>query len=145
MDILIRPIKRADYSKLKPLLDELGYPSTVEDVTNRFIELQKHSDYEGIVSIKNNQIVAFAGVCKAYYFEMTGKYTRILAFIVSSKERQQGIGTELLKSCEQWAINQGCNAITLNSGNREERQIAHNFYKGNGYIGKSTGFVKRLT
>ena len=46
---------------------------------------------------------------------------------------------------EDWAKKNDCIAITLNSGNREERIAAHNFYKNLGYIGKSTGFSKSLT
>ncbi len=49
----------------------------------------------------------------------------------------------LLKACEEWAIQQGAVAITLNSGNREERQAAHAFYKSNGYIGKVRGFQRK--
>ncbi|MDQ0270565.1 hypothetical protein [Cytobacillus purgationiresistens] len=38
----------------------------------------------------------------------------------------------------------GAEAIALNSGNREERKAAHQFYKDNGYEIKSSGFVKKL-
>ncbi|WP_397538547.1 GNAT family N-acetyltransferase [Rummeliibacillus pycnus] len=144
MDIQIRTLQENDYTELTKLLTELGYPSTTEDVTFRYNELQKQTDYEGLVAVKNKQVVGFAGVCKAYYFEMTGSYTRILAFVISSQERKQGIGKKLLSACEQWAKVQGCNAIALNSGNREERKAAHAFYNANGYLGKSTGFSKEI-
>ena len=38
----------------------------------------------------------------------------------------------------------GCKAITLNSGNRTERDNAHKFYKRNGFDNKSSGFSKNL-
>ncbi|ATP42428.1 GNAT family N-acetyltransferase [Solibacillus sp. R5-41] len=125
-------------------MSELGYPTTLEDLNMRFDLLQKHGDYETLVAVKNNQVLGFAGVCKALAFEFSGIYVRILAFIVSSNQRKQGIGTKLLKACEEWAIMQGAETITLNSGNREERQMAHNFYVSNGYVGKSTGFSKKI-
>ena len=128
MTIEIRVVQPADYVDLIELMGELGYPTTLEELTKRFEVLQKHEDYEALVAVKDNRVIGFAGLCKAFAFEFTGVYARILAFVVSSKQRKQGIGTKLLKACEEWAIQQGANAITLNSGNREERQTAHVFY-----------------
>jgi GNAT superfamily N-acetyltransferase len=143
--IEIRVVQPADYLDLVGLMDELGYHTTLDELTRRFEVLQKHVDYETIVAVKDNQVIGFAGLYKALTFEFTGFYVRILAFVVSSKQRKQGVGTMLLKACEEWAIQQGAGAITLNSGNREERQTAHAFYKSNGYVGKSTGFSKKFT
>ncbi|MEO4052540.1 GNAT family N-acetyltransferase [Solibacillus sp. CAU 1738] len=144
MDIQTRMLRNSDYDKITDLLAELGYPMTLEDVTMQYEELQKHPDYETIVAVKNDSIVGIAGLCKSYYFERKGTYARILTFVVSEAERQQGIGTKLLQTCEQWAIEQGCNSIALNSGNRKERQAAHAFYIANGYVGRSTGFSKSI-
>lgn len=144
MTIEIRVLQPADLTDLIELMSELGYPTTLEELTKRFGLLRKHVDYETLVAVKDNQVIGFAGVCKALAFEFTGVYVRIVAFVVSSKQRKQGVGTKLLKACEEWAIQQGAEAITLNSGNREERQTAHIFYTSNGYVGKSTGFSKKL-
>jgi len=144
MAIEIREIEPTDFIDLVELMSELGYPTTIEELTKRFEMLQNHEDYEALVAVKNNQVIGFAGLYKALAFEFSGKYVRIIAFVVSSKQRKQGIGTKLLKACEEWAIQQDAVAITLNSGNREERQTAHLFYTSNGYVGKSTGFLKSI-
>lgn len=144
MKIEIRPIQQTDFIDVVELMGELGYPTSLEELTKRFELLRNHLDYEALVAVQYNQVIGFAGVCKALAFEFTGIYVRIIAFVVSSKQRQQGIGTKLLKACEEWAIQQGAVAITLNSGNREERHAAHHFYSSNGYVGKSTGFSKKL-
>jgi len=145
MEVGIRAICVTDFTDVIELMSELGYPTTLEDLTGRFEMLQNHVDYETLVVVKENQVIGFAGLSKALAYEFTGVYVRILAFVVSSKHRKQGIGTKLLKACEEWAIQQDAVAITLNSGNREERQTAHVFYESNGYVGKSTGFSKKLT
>ena len=144
MTIEIRAVQSTDYVDLVELMEELGYPTTLEELTRRFEVLEKHVDYQTIVAVKDNQVIGFAGLCKALTFEFTGFYVRILAFVVSSKQRKQGVGTMLLKACEEWAIRLGAGVITLNSGNREERQAAHAFYTSNGYVGKSTGFSKKI-
>ena len=52
--------------------------------------------------------------------------------------------TLLLNESEMLATQLGCKAITLNSGNREERDSAHSFYKSNGFENKSSGFSKSI-
>lgn len=98
MTIEIRVVQPTDYKGLNELIKELGYPTTLEELTKRFESLQKHVDYETLVAVKDNQVIGFAGVCKALAFEFTGIYVRILAFVVSSKQRKQGIGTKLVKN-----------------------------------------------
>lgn len=144
MTMEIRMIQQRDYEDLVGLMEDLGYPTTIEDLFKRFDVLQEHADYEALVAVKDGRVVGFAGLCKALAFEFTGVYVRIIAFVVKSNNRKQGIGMELLKECEQWAIQQGADTIVLNSGNREERQAAHAFYIANGFVGKSTGFVKKI-
>lgn len=145
MDIQIRMLQKQDYTVLVNLIIELGYSMTLEDVEKQYGALQTHPDYEILIIEKDNKVVGFAGLCKAYFFEAAGTYVRILAFVVSRSARKQGIGTKLLQACEQWAIEQGCNSIILNSGNRAEREAAHRFYTENGYLAKSTGFSKNIT
>lgn len=145
MNIIIRTLQKQDYAILTSLIKELGYPINLDEVEKQYEAINLHPDYETLVIEKNNIVVGFAGLCKAYFFEATGTYARILAFVVSESVRKQGIGTKLLDACEQWAIEQGCNYLTLNSGNRVERQAAHRFYTENGYIAKSTGFSKKIT
>lgn len=69
---------------------------------------------------------------------------RLLAFVINSNHREEGYGTLLLKESEILATQLGCKAITLNSGNREERDKAHSFYKNNGFENKSSGFSKSI-
>ena len=144
MTIEIRTVQSSDYVDLLELMAELGYPTSLAELTKRFELLLNHTEYETLVVVKNNQVIGFAGLCKALSFEFTGVLARIQAFVISSKQRKQGIGTMLLKACEEWAIQQGACSMTLNSGNREERIPAHAFYISNGFLGESTGFTKRL-
>jgi len=49
-----------------------------------------------------------------------------------------------MEEAEHWAKNQGAIAIGFNSGNRIERQQAHQFYLQRGYKERSIGFVKEI-
>lgn len=141
----IRRLEKRDYIELVQLFEELGYPTTYEEILDRFEKINKHEEYTSLVAVLNDKVVGFSGLCKLYYFEMAGTYTRILAFVISSEVRKQGIGTRLLLASEKWAKEEGCIGIALNSGNRQEREVAHLFYKANGYQAKSTGFSKVIS
>ncbi len=144
MEITVRALEKKDYEDLSNLMEELGYPSTVEEIEERYSQLNCHPDYASLVAVINGTVVGFSGICRMHYFETNGTYARILAFVVSSTVRKQGVGSTLLRASEQWALANNCTGVTLNSGNRPERQAAHVFYKANGYMAKSTGFSKTL-
>ncbi|MGM9949253.1 MAG: GNAT family N-acetyltransferase, partial [Lysinibacillus sp.] len=141
MNVLVRPLERKDYKELVVLMEELGYPATAEEIGERFDKLDGHPDYTSLVAVLNGAVVGFSGMCRMHYFEMNGMYVRILSFVVSSAARKQGVGSILLEASENWAAEQGCTGIALNSGNRPERQAAHAFYTANGYQVKSSGFA----
>lgn len=145
MEITIRTLEKNDYKELTILLEELGYPSTEEEIAERYDKLANLPDYASLVAVANGSVVGFSGICRMHYFEQNGTYARILAFVISSTVRKQGIGTILLEASEKWALKNGCSGITLNSGNRPERQAAHSFYKANRYLAKSTGFFKSFS
>ena len=134
----------SDINSLTPLFADLGYPTTMEELHERFERLNQHQDYYSLIALYNNEVVGFSRLFKMLFFEQNVYYARLLAFVVSSKYREKGIGKALLHASEEWARNQGCLAITLNSGNREERKVAHKFYLTNGYQNKSSGFLKLL-
>lgn len=78
------------------------------------------------------------------FYEKNGEYMRLLAFVINSNYRENGYGTLLLKESEILATQLGCKVITLNSGDRVGRHDAHSFYKRNGFVNKSSGFLKNL-
>jgi GNAT superfamily N-acetyltransferase len=78
------------------------------------------------------------------FYEKNGMYLRILAFVVKQNVRNLGIGKILIKASEDWAKEQGLHTVIINSGNRDDRKVAHVFYNKMGYTIKSSGFVKQL-
>jgi GNAT superfamily N-acetyltransferase len=97
-----------------------------------------------LVAEYNEDVVGMIGLCSGYFYEKNGLYVRIVALVVESKYRNMGIGKKLMEEAENWARKQGAISIGFNSGNREERKNAHQFYLQMGYQEKSKGFVKKL-
>lgn len=130
-EITIRDINVEDFISLTGLLGELGYPSTSENVVDRFNKIIGDSNFKTLVAETNGKIVGFIGLCKSYAYERNGCYARIVALVVNKEHRNCGIGTKLINSAEKWAIDEGAFAIGLASG--IQRKEAHIFYCNRGY------------
>ncbi|GEL77565.1 hypothetical protein TMU01_18000 [Tenuibacillus multivorans] len=55
-----------------------------------------------------------------------------------------GIGKGAFVGNRKVGRDRGANMVTLNSGIREERQWAHEFYSKNGFVDSATGIYKNL-
>ena len=147
MTIEVRLFEKHDLNAINELLvlyEGLGYPTIAKDLSIRLNNIFNHQDYYLLLLVKDNVIIGLSGMCKMMFYEKNGEYMRLLAFVINSNYRGKGYGTLLLKESEILATQLGCEAITLNSGNREERDNAHSFYKTNGFENKSSGFSKSL-
>lgn len=145
MTIEARLFEEQDLIKINELLvlyEDLGYSTITKDLVNRLKKIYSHEDYYLLLLIKDDVIIGLSGMCKMMFYEKNGEYMRILAFVINTDHREKGYGRLLLKESEMLAAQLGCKAITLNSGNREERDSAHSFYKSNGFEHKSSGFSK---
>ncbi|WP_202127842.1 GNAT family N-acetyltransferase [Clostridium sp. C2-6-12] len=140
--IFIRDIIDEDYEMLTEFIEELGYPSNKNNISQRLFKINSNKSYKTLVAEVDNKVVGFIGLCKLYAYEYDGEYVRIISLVVNEKHRGNGIGTILMKSAEKWAINEGAIAIALNSGIKREK--AHEFYKSNGYKIKGYSFSKSL-
>ncbi|WP_414054387.1 GNAT family N-acetyltransferase [Macrococcus equi] len=142
--INIRSYKPSDVSQMPKLFSDLGYPCDTPTIKNRLENILKHEDYYALTMLKNDEIIGFCGFCKMYMFETDQTYIRILAFVIDSDYRGKKYGSTLLKAVEEIAFQLNSSIVTFNSGNRNERDIAHKFYNKNGYVIKSSGFIKNL-
>lgn len=140
----IREATLNDINKLTDLMEHLGYPTTIENMETRFRNIEASPDYHTLLATYDGKIVGMIGLVKGYYYEMDGSYVRIVALVVDSNYRSKGIGKKLINEAENWARTIGATGIGLNSGNRPERIKAHEFYRNQGYVEKSIGFVKSL-
>jgi len=143
-NLVIRDALVEDIEALTLLMADLGYPTSITDMQNRFESIAAHPDYKTIIAVLNYEVVGMAGLSKGIYYEMNGTYMRIVAFVVKQSYRKMGIGRQLISAAENWAIEQGLTTVIINSGNRDERLASHAFYGEMGYSVKSLGFVKKL-
>ena len=58
--------------------------------------------------------------------------------------RRKGVGELLIKNAESWAHEIGALTITLNCGNKSQRNEAHKFYPEMGFKHISSGYTKEI-
>lgn len=133
-----------DITQLIPLLDELGYPASVEKLQKRLNIMAHDPHYFTFIVHDAQKIIGFMGCIKQYAWQYDGFLLRIEAFIIKQEYRHQGLGQQFLSFVEGFARKHAIHQIILNSGNRPERQAAHHFYRQNGFTVSSTGFSKKL-
>ena len=143
-NILIRNFEIKDTTYLSQLTNELGYDTTVEQMTLRMKTIMQLENYWTFVAVINEKVVGYIGLNKNYFWQQDGDYLRIQALVINNEYRQLGLGQKLIEAAEELARQTNTDLILLNCGNRDERQAAHKFYAKVGFETRSTGYIKRL-
>lgn len=143
-NITIRNFEWADLNSVTVLTNELGYPTSVEQMKIRMEKILQLDTYWTFVAVVEGQVAGYIGLNKNYFWEQDGTFIRIQALVVKKEFRRQHIGQCLIEAAEKHAHQIKSRLLILNSGNREERQAAHQFYPRMGFEGKSTGYVKKI-
>lgn len=111
------------------LLTELGYPADPDQVKLRLDALGRDDlvllaeEDSGLIALHRIPLVAEGG-----------NLARITALVVRDERRGHGVASRLLAAAETAARQWGCSLIEVSSGRRPERQPAHAFYRGAGFI-----------
>ncbi|ATO19864.1 GNAT family N-acetyltransferase [Acinetobacter sp. LoGeW2-3] len=145
MTFLIRPLQlEQDLYAIHDLTAQLGYPTTLENIQQRWQNIHQDPNYQTLVVEHEQRVIGYAGLIQEYSWEFDEGYLRIQAFVVDEAYRGQGVGKRLIAAIEDLAKQRGLKLIQVNSGNREERLSAHAFYQSLGFDAYSIGFRKYL-
>lgn len=141
--MIYRKYESKDISAIRDILEnDLGYNCELDKLNTRVDEMLKRGNYQIFVACDGDKVVGYIGCVSYLAFELENEGMKIIALAVSKEYRRKGIGTELLKTAEQWAKEHNIEVILLNSG--LPREDAHTFYESQGYFKKSYGFIKKI-
>ncbi|WP_340031474.1 GNAT family N-acetyltransferase [Paenibacillus sp. FSL K6-1122] len=143
LDVTIRHSSPTDLQDMVILMDQLGYPTTYAEMEERYAHISADANFTTLVAEARGRVVGLIGLQTSYLYEKNGRHCRILALVVHDQFRGSGIGRQLILEAEQWAATHNVDSLSLNSGNRPEREAAHEFYRQMGFIAGSTGFSKK--
>jgi GNAT superfamily N-acetyltransferase len=131
ISLLIRPTREEDVIRLADMADQLGHPSTVEQIRERFEILTKRSDSNVIFVAEADRKTVGWVHAHIYNMLVDDPKLEIGGLVVDEKFRGNGIGAKLMQAVEAWAIEKGCFSVYIRSNVIRTR--AHEFYKRIGY------------
>ena len=129
----IRLICKQDSHQMLSLLEQLGYPQTLEIIQTQIQAYSEQTNHIAFVAEKDNKLVGFIALGWLIFLHAPGRTCRILGLVVDEQYRNMGIGTLLLMHAEKWATEEKCKIIDLTSGLRRTKDGSHKFYQSLGY------------
>jgi len=142
--LVIREFSFSDIEAITELMSDLGHPASKIQMQKRLEIISSNPMYYTLVAELDGKVVGMVGLRQLYSYEGDSPVVQISALVTKAEYRGLGIGKELIKKAEKWAKENGVNAIVLTSGNRPEREDAHQFYKHLGYSVSGFRFSKIL-
>lgn len=131
--IHVRKAVLSDAISLVPLLSQLGYLYTLEQVQSRLQVYLEPYYYSVFVASSDNQLVGLIALSFSFGFVSDLKRCRVEGLIVDKQWRLHGIGKQLLAQAEAEASDRGCTLIELTSGMHRKKDGSHDFYHALGY------------
>lgn len=140
--MVIEKLKLEDLNELLDLYNELTpYENSIGKSTEIYKEILKDDKYLLLVAKDNDRIVGSAlAICCMVLALDGGRFLAIEDVIVKDGLRGKGIGKELMKAIDEFAIKNNCvYSIVVSSGYRKG---AHKFYESVGFTEDVKGFRK---
>jgi len=140
----VRAVRETDATALVPLFraffgDHFGEDVTAETVSRRLRRVSRAETF--LVAVEGARMVGFTSLRVLPAIDPT-PYAEVTDLFVAEGARRQGIGTALLRQCEELARSRGAGNLVLLTG-RENRE-AKAFYKSLGYEDYALALRKSL-
>jgi ribosomal protein S18 acetylase RimI-like enzyme len=126
----------SDASALAALMCELGYETTTAEMHQRLKSILNNARYRTFVADIDRQVCGMIGTLTHASHEHNDCSGKIVALVVSKKQRRSGLGRALIAAAEKDFAKRNVTRITLTT--RFERKAAHQLYEALGY--SRTGF-----
>ena len=142
MEIAIRSATLADADAIARLMSELGYPTSARQMERRLASILADASYRTFIACDGGAIVGVAGTRIGPMYEIDDPYGQIMALVVASTHRRQGVGVRLVQAAESHFVERGAAVAIVTSANW--RDDAHAFYERRGYTFDGRRYKKAL-
>jgi GNAT superfamily N-acetyltransferase len=132
----LRTARPEDAEQIAPLLGQLGYPATAEQVRAR---LQRA---DALVAEDDGRILGLAATHLRHNLERDAPTCRLTALVVDEPARGHGIARALLDDVIADAERQGCERVEVTL--RPHRKEAEALYRSLGFEDRPLRLVRRL-
>lgn len=142
MQLQIDTAQLQDAPQLANLLEQLGYPASVQQVADRIVAHQA-AGYRLLVAKEGSYTLGFISLHFYQAMHHPQCIGRITAFCVDESIRGTGTGSQLLTAAEKYFQSNNCFKVEVTSN--VKRNMTHQFYLKRGYSEVSKHFVKLLS
>ena len=136
--IKVRNMAEADLPSVQPLLRQLGYELTLNELEQRFNLVVTSPEHSALVCEAEGKVVGLLHIYGRPALEKPAEAI-IQSIVVDKAYRKVGIGNKLVAAAELWATEQGYGSIALYS--RTDRDDAHAFYSQMDYRAKAVAHL----
>ena len=141
--VTVRRASRDDSDAVAPLLTQLGYPTTTEQLAARFDRVSGSTvDGAWVALDGSGAVIGFATGHLAHKYELDRPVAELTALVVDAGARRGGAGRALVASVEAWAAAAG--ALRFAVATAFHRADAHAFYEALGYQQLARKYEKSL-
>lgn len=130
---LVRIAQISDIPSLVPLMNQLGYPTSEQELKSRFERFTKNDGYGIAVAVSEEKLIGFVAWSVSSVFVLDKVRFHIEGLVVDKRYRGCGIGKKLMLFVEDIAREFSPAIIDLTSGLRRAKDGSHEFYKNLGY------------
>lgn len=130
---------QAEFIKAYPVMATLRDHLTQSEYTRRITQMREEGYRMFALRQPDDTILALAGF-KIFTTLYSGHTLHIYDLVTTTSQRGQGRGQALMQHIDAFAHENGCDAITLDSG--LQRADAHRFYEAKAHMPK-TGYTFR--
>jgi ribosomal protein S18 acetylase RimI-like enzyme len=122
---------------------ELGYETTSVEMRQRLKSILPDSRYRTFVAEIDHQVCGMIGTLTHASHEHNDPSGKIIALVVSKKQRHSGIGRALIATAAKDFASRKVMRVSLTT--RFTRKEAHEFYEALGYSKTGFRFAKNLS
>ena len=128
---MIRAARSYDVPAIAALCAELGYPAMRQEIARRLAALEAAPAHGvWVAEDAEGRVVGWLHAARCLHLA-DDEDVEILGLVVAEAARGSGIGAQLLRFAERFAVQAGSARVRVRS--RLERERAHNFYAREGY------------
>ncbi len=142
IEVIVRRATINDVKDIAALYVQLVSDSAVSVLPEQIVEISNDKNTALFVCEHNDRVIgtALVSLCADVMYGFQ-PFAVVENVIVDSSDRNQGIGTILLRHIEAFCLASDCSKIMLLSSSQREQ--AHRFFERHGFVGYSKrGFVK---
>jgi len=142
VELIIRKAIIDDAQHLHPLMEQLGYPQSPDELQRRLELFTNELHYGVLLAEIAGKVVGWIAWSKSYLFVSEITRFHIEGLVVDQGYRNQGIGKKLMITVEEFARQFSPCIVDLTSGLRRAKEGSHDFYKSLGY--QNEGHMAKL-